>query len=494
MTIGVWGRFLVFLLNSYYVMLEPVVFKLKNGNRLLYNFKKRSLLNLNENVYLLCNLFLNEKKTIDEICEHVKAHDISQSDFDYFLFLHDNGFLSSLAINLQSSVSLNSLYTAFYDLRIVVFEITKKCNLHCSYCIYGDLYDVEDEKYKNSYLSFYKAKSILDYIYQWCQKNKVNKRLTLSFYGGEPLLGFDVIRKIVEYTESFSSDTLEFKYDITTNGVLLSKYIDFLIKYDFSLLVSLDGDEYASSYRVNFDGKNYYNEISSVLLKIKKNNPDFFSKNIRFNSIIHQRNSLLKNVAFFKDRFGIIPYFTELTQINVRSTKTSDFYSIYKSLDDEYKNERLLLPALDRRSIRQEYSQLKGFIYNLLNKNHINNYSQLFSGDSLSIVPSSTCLPFSYKIFVSTDGLLYPCEKVGFKFVLGKINDSGEVFINYDSLKDIYDRLYSGVVPECTKCYNIFTCEVCLFSMNGKCKAITKNEFIRKMQNNLEDEDLSNIF
>lgn len=475
-------------------MLESLIFKLENGAFFLYSYKKRCLLNLAENVYLLCDLFLNRKIPIEQVCKYAKDHKINQSDYDYFLFLKNNDFLSPLEIKIFSSISVDALSSAFCELKILVFEITKKCNLNCSYCIYGDLYDIKEKKCQNDYLSFSKAKAILDYIYQWCLKNKISKRLTLSFYGGEPLLGFEIIRQIVEYAESISSDILSFKYDMTTNGVLLSKYIQFLIKYDFSLLVSLDGDEYASSYRVNVEGRNLYETISSTLLKLKKNNPEYFKKNVKFNAIIHQRNSLSGNIVFFKNKFGILPYFTELTRINVKPNKNLNFQSIYKSLEDTYRQEKTFLSDADKKNIRQEYSQLRGFLYNLLNKQILNNYSQLFVENISEIIPSATCLPFSYKIFVSTDGILYPCEKIGYKYAMGSISNIGKVSIDYISLKEKYDRLYSEVASECENCYNLFTCEVCLFSLNAKCKAVSKDEFIKKIQISLEDEDLDKIF
>lgn len=73
-------------------MLESLIFKLENGAFFLYSYKKRCLLNLAENVYLLCDLFLNRKIPIEQVCKYAKDHKINQSDYDYFLFLKNNDF------------------------------------------------------------------------------------------------------------------------------------------------------------------------------------------------------------------------------------------------------------------------------------------------------------------------------------------------------------------------------------------------------------------
>ena len=56
---------------------------------------------------------------------------------------------------------------------------------------------------------------------------------------------------------------------MTTNGILLDRYFDFLVKHNFRLLVSLDGNYEASSYRVTASGRNVFHQIQKNLMLLK---------------------------------------------------------------------------------------------------------------------------------------------------------------------------------------------------------------------------------
>ena len=104
----------------------------------------------------------------------------------------------------------------------IVFEMTEDCNLSCNYCIYGKLYSHYSQR-TDSQLSFDKIKLILD---NYIDRNKILGEL--SFYGGEPLMSINEIKKTVEYAKTFSTKSSAFSYRMTTNGLLINKYIDYL--------------------------------------------------------------------------------------------------------------------------------------------------------------------------------------------------------------------------------------------------------------------------
>ena len=81
-----------------------------------------------------------------------------------------------------------------------------------------------------------------------------NNTVIVGFYGGEPLLNMPLIRKTIEYVESLHIKDLTFSYNMTTNAMLLDRYMDFLVEKNFSILISLDGGEYQSGYRVDKNG------------------------------------------------------------------------------------------------------------------------------------------------------------------------------------------------------------------------------------------------
>lgn len=115
----------------------------------------------------------------------------------------------------------------------MALEVTKKCNLACSYCYFR-----EGQENKNQSMSFETAKKALSYF-------APDSDINVSFFGGDPLLNFDLIEKVTLYVEALAKQRkVNCSFHVTTNGMLLDKdIVDFMRKHNFTLIISLDGDE-----------------------------------------------------------------------------------------------------------------------------------------------------------------------------------------------------------------------------------------------------------
>lgn len=113
----------------------------------------------------------------------------------------------------------------------ITFEITERCNLSCIYCGYGKLYANRGER-KNRDLPIAKAIRFLEYLKNlWVLGNDTqgDSYITISFYGGEPLLNIEFIKRIIAYIESnLCGYKKKFIYSMTTNAILLSKYLSLI--------------------------------------------------------------------------------------------------------------------------------------------------------------------------------------------------------------------------------------------------------------------------
>lgn len=112
--------------------------------------------------------------------------------------------------------------------------LTHNCNLNCLYC-----FDREQRKQNYANLSPDKAKEVIEVLI-----DKGYHRIVIWFFGGEPLLRFDQIKRITEYCKYRETENPEliFRFTITTNGTLLTETImNFLEEHHFSMMFSHDG-------------------------------------------------------------------------------------------------------------------------------------------------------------------------------------------------------------------------------------------------------------
>jgi len=126
----------------------------------------------------------------------------------------------------------------------IVLNLTENCNLRCKYCFFSESYDNTRNR-TDKIMSEKTAIDALDYYFKEFKKVLMynpGKKCVVTFYGGEPLLNFEIIKKCVEYTKENCPS--EYIFSITSNGLLLQNEIaEYLVSNDFYISVSLDGNK-----------------------------------------------------------------------------------------------------------------------------------------------------------------------------------------------------------------------------------------------------------
>ncbi|MBD3282634.1 MAG: 4Fe-4S cluster-binding domain-containing protein [Candidatus Portnoybacteria bacterium] len=170
------------------------------------------------------------------------------------------------------------------------FCMTDNCNFRCSYCIKKKC---NSSNKKKTYLRFKTAKKRIDQFIELAIKNKI-KKVTIAFGGGEPLLNFSVLKKIVNYAKEKSKEKVFIDFEITTNSALLNeKIIKFLALNKFDVGVSLDGLRKSNLGRKYKDGTETFKDVLRSLKLIMK---EINSKKITIGSVIHNQNvGLIRN-------------------------------------------------------------------------------------------------------------------------------------------------------------------------------------------------------
>lgn len=367
-------------------------------------------------------------------------------------------------------ITSDTIIKALANLPQLVFEVTDECNLRCRYCAYGEFYDDYDCR-ENKKLPVEYATRLIDYLLPYWNSNRnasAMSSIRISFYGGEPLLNFEFIEKIVDYVKNkIDCPNHVFTYSMTTNAILLDRYMDFLKEYDFSILISLDGNEENDAYRIDCAGNGSYGRVIRNVDRLRDKYPDFFERNVNFNAVLHNKNSVEGIYEFFKAKYNKIPRIGELNTTGIRKDKIKEFYQAYRSTAqslrqaehyDEIERE-LFMESANYKSLALFLFQYSGYVYN--------DYLELlYDKEQLLPLPTGTCLPFTKKMYVTVNGKILPCERIGHQFSLGHIT-SEEIVLDIQGIADKYNGYYSRMEKRCGTCKNKRTCIQCLFNLKG---------------------------
>ncbi len=165
-------------------------------------------------------------------------------------------------------------------IQVAFFVLTDACNFNCKYCF------IEHDRIKNNFtplnMSWETAKQGLDYYCEQISKDpqKFNERKAIQFYGGEPLLRFDVMKKLLRRIEEYKklnklpSENLEIT--CITNGALLTDDVVKTLKdFGVGITISIDGDQSASVNRRDHRNNQVYQQIIDGINLCKKYNAHF---------------------------------------------------------------------------------------------------------------------------------------------------------------------------------------------------------------------------
>jgi uncharacterized protein len=148
--------------------------------------------------------------------------------------------------------------------KALCLHVAHTCNLNCSYCF------ASQGRYsgERAVMSFETGKQALDFL---IANSGDRHNLEVDFFGGEPLMNFDVVKQLVAYARSVEKDAgKNFRFTLTTNGMLIDDdVIDFANKEMSNVVLSLDGrKEVHDRYRVDYLGRGSWERIVPKFQKL----------------------------------------------------------------------------------------------------------------------------------------------------------------------------------------------------------------------------------
>lgn len=148
--------------------------------------------------------------------------------------------------------------------KALCLHVAHTCNLNCSYCF------ASQGKYqgKRAIMSLEVGKRALDFL---IENSGSRRNLEVDFFGGEPLMNFQMIKDLVKYAREIEKKhDKNFRFTLTTNGVLIDdEVIKFCNEEMSNVVLSLDGrKEVHDRFRVDYNGKGSFDNIVPKFQKL----------------------------------------------------------------------------------------------------------------------------------------------------------------------------------------------------------------------------------
>ncbi len=179
--------------------------------------------------------------------------------------------------------------------KALCLHIAHTCNLNCSYCF------ASQGKYhgERAVMSFEVGKRALDFL---IKNSGTRRNLEVDFFGGEPLMNFQVVKDLVKYARSVEKQyNKNFRFTLTTNGVLIDEdVIEFANREMSNVVLSLDGrKEVHDRFRVDFNNKGSWEKIVPKFQKLVKErgNKDYYMRG----TFTHHNPDFLEDIKTMLD-------------------------------------------------------------------------------------------------------------------------------------------------------------------------------------------------
>ncbi len=316
--------------------------------------------------------------------------------------------------------------------KALCIHIAHSCNLNCAYCF------ASQGKYQGerALMSLEVGKRALDFL---IENSGSRRNLEVDFFGGEPLMNFDVVKEMVAYARSREKETgKHFRFTLTTNGMLIDDdVIDFANREMSNVVLSLDGRrEIHDRYRVDYAGKGSWERIVPKFQKLveARGGKNYYMRG----TFTHANPDFLKDIQTMLD-LG----FTELSMEPVVCAP-----------DDPS-----ALTMEDMPIVMEQYEQLAQLMLQRHKEGRpftFYHYMIDLKGGPCIYKRVSGCGSGTEYMAVTPWGDLYPCHQfVGDeKFKLGNIYDG----VDNHPIRDEFAACNVYARPECADCWAKLYC------------------------------------
>lgn len=240
---------------------------------------------------------MDKQQIVDTLLDKHAGNGISKEElfecYEQVTYLKDNGKLFSPDTFEKMAGKLKAKTSGV--IKALCLHVAHTCNLNCEYCF------ASQGKYQGerAVMSFEVGKRALDFL---VENSGSRRNLEVDFFGGEPLMNFDVIKQLVAYARSIEKEkNKNFRFTLTTNGILIDDdVIEFANKEMSNVVLSLDGrKEVHDKYRVDYAGNGSWDKIVPKFQKLVKarNGKGYYMRG----TFTHQNPDFLEDIKVMLD-------------------------------------------------------------------------------------------------------------------------------------------------------------------------------------------------
>lgn len=379
-------------------------------------------------VYTMLDYYLDKDlKDIEDLMKDNFEIEKINSAYEEIKYLEENDLLYS------DSTSFEDIkYNEDNIVKALCLHVAHDCNLRCNYC-FASQGDFEGERLLMDLETGKKAFDLL------IEKSGNRRNLEVDFFGGEPLMNFELVKELVAYGRSLEKEyNKNFRFTITTNGVLLDdEKIDFINEHMSNIVLSLDGrKEVNDRMRPTVNGKGSYDIIVPKFKELieKRGDKEYYIRGT-FTS---------NNLDFSKDALDF--YEQGFKKISIEPVVTDP------KMDYALREEHLETILNEYEEFSEEYIKIKKNDDEFLFFHYMIDLQQ---GPCLA-KRAVGCGAGSEYIAVTPEGDIYPCHQfVGNEdFIIGNVDEG----IKDTELRDKFKVANVYNKEECSNCWAKFYC------------------------------------
>lgn len=457
---------------------KPFIYLFKSciGNCYLYDINIDKIAAIPTEIYD----YLNDNMAYDDLSDssHRLLHNLSK-----------RGYLKSNPIKKIEHPFTNELeYQLDTNIAQITLQVTQSCNLACEYCPYASKITSKNARsHSNKKMTWETAKKALDF---YATHSSNREKVLVTFYGGEPMLAFDLIEKCIQYSDALFAGK-EVEYHFTTNGTIMSEEsLEFIVEHKIHVMFSIDGPKEIHDIHRRFrNDKGSFDLAFETASRLINAYGSVAKEYISINTVIDTNNDLDKvfelysNGMFMAHEIPMNTVTIDYSHTDMGEGSTSQKYS-------EQINYWYFLGALSHLNLVGDIE-----VPQFISEHYTNLNDKMLGEKQLQEIaaPAGPCIPGQRRLFINVDGEFFPCERVS---EISKATNIGNIHEGFKIDRVITILNVAKITAkQCKNCFAFWHCTSCIKNAdNGnEMSPSTRLKHCEKIKNAWKDQMLDRV-